>query len=253
MLKNPLSGIKKISYLYSFKNLNIKLFKLKHLLIIIILLPFLSCCNRNKIPSEGMVEAKIIEYRVEYLDEKAGGIPTSILPGKMILIFADHYAVNRIDGFLGQFSLTYIANLKTRRVISLIKIFDKKYYYSGDSGEIPSGIDPMNNLKVEKTGNKKEISGYSSDELRIISPDGIEFMVYTTSFENIRNPNITTPYNDIADVLLEFYTSLSDMRMKLSASRIYSKEVEWNTFHVPEDYKEITKDAMEKTIRELFR
>jgi len=253
-LKNQWYLIEKISYLYKLIKINFKRFKLKHLLfIVIILLPFLASCDRNKIPSEGTVEAKIIEYKVEYLKDKVGGIPTSVLPGKMTLIFADHFALNKIEGFFGQFSLSYIANLKTRKVISLLKIFDRKYYYAGEAGEIPSGIDPMYKINIEKTGNKKEIAGFISEEIRIQTPEGKDFMIYSTNFDGIKNPNITTPYHKIEDVLLEFYTSLSNMEMKLSASRIYSMNVEWSIFHVPDDYKEITQEAMEKTIGELFR
>jgi len=227
---------------------------LKHLLLFIVFIfLLLSGCFRSKVPSEGKVSAKVIEYKVEYLAEKAGGIPTNVLPGKMTLIFADHFAINRIDGFLGQFSLSYIANLKTKKVISLLKIFDKKYYYTGQPGEIPSGIDPMNNIIMTRTGNKKEIAGITSDEIKIQTNDGKEYLMYSAYIEKIKNPNITTPYHEIDDVLLEFYTKLSMMEMRLSASRLYTKEVEWNVFNIPEDYQRISKDAMEKTINELFR
>ena len=194
------------------------------------------------------MNAKIIEYKIEYLADKAGSIPTSVLPGKMTLIFADHFALNRIEGFLGQFSISYIANLKTKKVISLLKIFDKKYYYTGKAGELPIGIDSMQGLVIEKTGGKKDIAGISSDEIRVTAPDGKILLIYSAYIDHIKNPNITTPYSEIDAVLLEFYTSLSDLKMKLSASRYYTKDIEWSIFNIPEEYPEVSNTLMTKVI-----
>ena len=230
------------------------LFALRFLLFCILIITFvLSGCYRSRIPSKGTVNAKIIEYRIEYLAEKAGSIPTNVLPGKMTLIFAEQYALNRIEGFLGQFSLSYIANRRTKTVTSLLKIFDNKYYYTGKPGELPCGIDSMQDIIMEKTGRKKDIAGFASDEFRITKPEGDNFFIYSAKIDHIKNPNITTPYREIDAVLLEFYTSLSVLKMKLSASRYYSKEVEWNIFNIPEEYIEVSDILMNKAIDELFR
>ena len=220
---------------------------------LLIVLVFTGACNRHKIPTEGPVNAKVIDYKVEYLESKAGSIPTSILPSKMTLVFAEHIALNRIDGFLGQFSLSYIANLKTTTVTTMLKLFDKKYYYIGKPGELPCGINKMEGIKIHETGHTKEISGFSSKELIVREGNYPELYIYTANIDNIKNPNITTPYSEVEGVLLEFYTSLSIMQMKLSASRLYNKEIDWSLFKVPDDYKLISRPEMEKAINELFR
>lgn len=220
---------------------------------LVILLLFSGACNRSKVPTEGTVNAHVVEYKVNYLDSKAGSIPTSILPSKMTLVFAEHFALNRIDGFLGQFSLAYIANLKTRSVTTMLKIFDKKYYYQGKPDELPCGIYEIHGLTIEETGNTKEISGYTANEMIArINNDSILYL-YSAQLDHIKNPNITTPYRKVEGVLLEFYTTLSIMQMKFSASRIYFKEIDWSLFNIPDDYKQISREEMEKGIRELFK
>jgi hypothetical protein len=210
-------------------------------------------CNRHEVPTEGSVNAKVIDYRIEYLDSKAGTVPTSILPSKMTLLFADHFALNRIDGFLGQFSLSYIANLRTTSVITLLKLFDKKYYYTGRPGELPCGINKMNGLQIQETELTKELSGFNAKKSIVKTENKPDVYIYTANIENIKNPNITTPYYEVNDVLLEFYTSLSVMQMKITALRFYNKEVEWSLFNIPKDYIHISRPEMEKTINELFR
>ena len=210
-------------------------------------------CNRHKVPAEGSVNAKVIDYRIEYLDSKAGSVPTSILPSKMTSLFAGHFALNRIDGFLGQFSLSYIANLKTTSVTTMLKLFDKKYFYTGRPGELPCGINKMQGLQLLETGITKEISGFSAKKSIVRTDNKPDVYIYTANIENIKNPNITTPYNKVDGVLLEFYTSLSVMQMKIMALRVYNKEVDWSLFNIPQDYREITRSEMEKAINELFR
>ncbi|MCB9012849.1 MAG: hypothetical protein H6539_02280 [Bacteroidales bacterium] len=220
-----------------------------YLLIPIIIL---SGCNSNSIPS-GEVSAKIIEYKVTYLNEQAGSIPTKMLPRKMIVIFAGNFAMNRIEGFFGQFSLIYIGNLKNESVITLLRIFDKKYVYYGKKGELPCGFKETTNLSITETDAKKDILGYSSNEWLISSDSIPEFKAWSTSEIKIKNPNVTTPYKDLGEVLLEFNTQLSLLDMNLTASSIEEKMISWESFKVSDDYQERSKEFMERKFRELFK
>jgi hypothetical protein len=209
-------------------------------------------CKNSTIP-EGNVSATVIEYKVNYLSEKAGAIPTKMLPGKMTVIFADHFALNKIEGFFGQFSLVYIGNLKNESVITMLKLFDKKYVCYGKKGEMPCGFKSIENISIEETGNKRDILGLPCKELMIKSGDNPAFYALTTEKIDVKNPNITTPYKEIKDVLLEFNTHLSLLDMKLSATSVQEKTISWDIFRVSEDYKERPREFMENTISELFK
>jgi hypothetical protein len=212
----------------------------------------LTGCKSNKIPT-GEVTATVIEYKVTYLAEKAGKIPTKMLPGKMTVIFAGHYALNRIEGFFGQFSLIYVGNLKNESVITMLKLFDKKYVYYGKKGEFPCGLKDPGIVSIKETGKTAEFLGLVCKELEINT--GSDSLLYAISTGNlkIKNPNVTTPYKEIKDVLLEFNTQLSMLDMKLTASKLDEKTVSWDLFRVSEDYKERPREFMENTIQELFK
>ena len=220
---------------------------------LILLIVFLQSCNWGKVPEKGQVKAHVIEYKVTYLEDKAGSIPTSILPGKMTLVFADHFALNRIDGFLGQFSLSFIANLKNKTVVNLVKIFDKKYVYYGKEDELPVCIAPMESIDIKELEKNVEFAGFRCRKLLIKASNHPEITVLCTDQIKVKDPNITTPYRDIDEVMLMFNTSLSLLEMKCSASKYEEKEVPWDIFRVPDDYISISRENMEKVINELFK
>jgi len=219
--------------------------------LIVFLVIVASGCSKKK--KTGQLEADIIEYKVEYLHEKAGSVPTRILPDQMTVIFSYPYALNNIEGFFGQFSLSYLANLRKRKVTTVLKLFDKKYYYEGEQGEIPCGIDPMEGMTLTPGNDAKTIAGYRCHEYILARPGKESIALYSTSELHIKSPNITTPYRNHNDVLLQFYTRLSVMDMLLVADSCRTGTVKEDIFMVPDGYHEISRVKMEKILDELFK
>lgn len=224
---------------------------LRFLFLFLFVAIFFSSCNKKESVHE--VDAKIISYEVNYINDLAGSIPTKILPNKMELIFGEQYAKNTIEGFMGQFSLSYISNLKKEKVITLLKIFDKKYYYQGSSKELPCGINPMKNMVLIPNGKSATILGFEAKEYDL-NIGGIEGMkVYTTSDIQVRNPNCSTPYYSIDEVLLQFYTKLSVLEMYLVAESFKEETISSSIFSIPNGYTEVSRLKMENTLAELFK
>jgi hypothetical protein len=229
--------------LISFKRLNLRL------LPILLIILFSNCGG----PSGKELDGKIITYKVEYLEDKAGAIPTSILPRTMKVVIADHYAMNTIEGFFGQFSLTYIAHLRKETVTTVLKLFDKKYFYRGKPGEIPCGLDPMNGMELKKGETTKEIAGVSCQEYIVSLPGKPEFSIFSSPDIGVHKANITTPYRSQDHFLLEFYVKLAVLQMNLTATDYREEKVPGSLFLVPEGYQEIERELMLKYINELFR
>ncbi len=208
------------------------------------------CSKKNK--SED-VKADVIEYRVEYTHEKAGSVPTRILPDHMTVIFAPPYALNTIKGFFGQFSLSYLADLKKKKVTTLLKLFDGKYVYEGKAGELPCGIDPMKGMALRAGQGEKMIAGYHCTEYLLSIPGKEDIPVYSTDEIKVKSPNITTPYRNHSHVLLQFYTRLSVLDMMLVADSCTVMNVPGKMFSIPEGYKNVSREKMEKILDELFK
>ncbi len=222
----------------------------KFSVVFVIIILFTACDKTGK---EKEIEAIVINYRVEYLDKTAGSIPTNVLPKRMKLILGDHYAMNSIKGFFGQFSLTYIANLKKQKVITLLKIFNEKLYHEGKRGELPCSIDELEGLIISMTGNEKKILDMNCKEYEFILPEHEKVLVYGTNEIDFSSPNKTTPYSEIEEVLLQFYTKLDVLEMFLTAEDYVEEILSTNVFAVPDGYKEVSRVKMENTITSLFK
>ncbi|MFW5644684.1 MAG: hypothetical protein ACOCZL_02115 [Bacteroidota bacterium] len=218
---------------------------------IFLVLIFLFGCQRDRKPE--IINVKQIEYRVEYIDDLAGSIPTNILPGKMILIFHEDKALTTIEGFLGQFSLSYLADLKQQKVTTMLKLFDKNYYYEGKKGELPAGIVSFEDMKIEETSDSAMILDFMCRKYIIQSVELGNKEIWSTTEIDVKNPNITTHYREIPGVLLQFYSQMSVLKMFLLIEKYQEKTIPGELMEVPDNYNRISKAAMEKTLVELFK
>ena len=195
----------------------------------------------------------MIEYRVTYLNAKAGSIPTSVLPRLMTAVFANNFVLTRIDGFMGQFSLSYISDSRSRKVTNLLKLFDKRYVYYGKAGELPVCMKPFKSLKIKEDSSDIKFAGFNCRKLMLSSSDYHDFSILCTDQIAVNIPNESTPFNAINDVLLKFNIRLSLLDMQLNTSRYAMEDVSWSFFNVPSDYVVVSREKMENVINEIFK
>jgi len=219
-------------------------------LCLFILVTLLTGCRRVKELPETM-DAYYIEYEIEYLEDRAGDIPTKILPGTMDAYYTKYYVLTRINGFFNQFTLTQISDLKRKKVTTLLNFFGNKVYYVGETGELPAGIIEPAGMKIQFTGETSVIGGLHSEKVDV-ETDQENYSIYFTKDFSVRRPNISTPYRMVDDPLTDFRIQLSLLKMHLSCSSMELKAVESEIFTVPEEYRAVSKAAMEEIINSLF-
>lgn len=217
---------------------------------IALLLLFWSGCRRNvRLPEN--LEAYHITYRIDYLEEKAGDVPTRLLPAEMEAYFTDYFVMSRIEGFFRQFSLVQIADLQRKRVTTMLHFFGNKVYYEGKRGELPAAVVEPENLQFSYTGDTAVIGGLRSERIEVGTGTD-RFNIYSTREFSVNQPNITTPYRSIDDPLSEFRVQLSLLKMHLTCSEFETKIVGSELFTVPEGYRQVSREAMEEIINSLF-
>jgi hypothetical protein len=111
----------------------------------------------------------------------------------------------------------------------------------------------MPGLDIIKGSGKTIIAGFEANELILKRPGKKDFSIYSTDEIDIESPNITTPYKEQDEVLLKFYTLLSKMEMVLTAEKYSEEEISTDIFFIPEGYKKVSRETMEKAINELFK
>jgi hypothetical protein len=197
------------------------------------------------------MEANYVKYKIAYLDKMAGDIPTRFLPSQMDSYYTRHFVLTRIEGLFNQFSLIQIADLKRKRVTTMLNFFGNKVYYKGTQGELPAGVKELKQMEYRYTGETSVIGGLQSERIEI-GKGRDQFDIYVTSDFSVRQPNIVTPYHTINDPLTDFPIQLSKLKMRLSCIGYESKTVESVLFKVPEDYRAVSRQEMEEIINSLF-
>jgi hypothetical protein len=198
-----------------------------------------------------MIESYYLQYEIEYLEAKAGDIPTRILPATMDAYYTKYFILTKIEGFFNQFSLIQIADLRHRRVSTLLNFFGNKVYYTGATGELPAAIVEPDRLDLTYTGENVMIAGLSSE--RVDVDTGKErFSIYFTRDFFVRRPNLSTPYRSVDFPLTDFRIQLSLLKMHLRCTGLKYNTVESKVFTIPEEYRAVSRESMETIINSLF-
>ena len=217
--------------------------------LILVSLLFYSCRRNVKLPET--MEAHYMKYHISYLENMAGDVPTRILPARMDSWYTDYFVVTRINGFFNQFSLIQIADLRNKRVSTLLNLFGNKVYSRGGKGELPAGIIAPLEMHIQNTGEQSVIGGLNSEQVQIDTGSESYNMYYTRDF-SVRRPNLSTPYRTINYPLSDFRIQLSYLKMHLTCTEYDSRIIESEMFTVPDEYRLVTRPVMEEIINSLF-
>ena len=217
--------------------------------LILVSLLFYSCRRNVKLPET--MEAHYMKYHISYLENMAGDVPTRILPARMDSWYTDYFVVTRINGFFNQFSLIQIADLRNKRVSTLLNLFGNKVYTRGGKGELPAGIIAPLEMHIKNTGEQSVIGGLNSEQVQIDTGDETYNMYYTRDF-SVRRPNLSTPYRTINYPLSDFRIQLSYLKMHLTCTEYDFRIIETEMFTVPDEYRLVTRPVMEEIINSLF-
>lgn len=226
------------------------MFRTKSLFCFLLLTVTFSGCRRARELPETL-DAYNMVYKIDYLEDRAGDIPTKILPGKMHAYYTKYFVLTRIDGFFNQFTLEQMADLRKRRVTTMLTFFGNKVYCVGEPGLLPAGIKDPGRMHFTETGEVQEIGGLQSRTLLVETDTGEYRISYTTDF-TVRRPNICTPYSSIDYPLTDFKIQLSYLKMHLTCSEFKSESIDSKIFNIPPEYKSVTREVMEDIINSLF-
>ena len=207
------------------------------------------CRPNNRLPET--LQAHYMRYHISYLESMAGDVPTRILPATMHSWYTDYFVVTKIQGFFSQFSLIQIADLRNRRVSTLLEVFGSKVYHTGEKGELPVGIIAPSELQIQDTGEQSVIGGLHSEQVRIDTGSETYNMYYTRDF-SVRKPNMSTPYGSIDHPLSDFRIQLSYLKMRLTCTSYETRTIESDISRIPDDYKRVSRPVMEEIINSLF-
>ncbi|HYX07790.1 MAG TPA: hypothetical protein VE912_13760, partial [Bacteroidales bacterium] len=156
-------------------------------ILLFLLLPECSIPNDDQKIDEGTIFYKIAYGHSQVLD-----VPQELLPGIMVMKFNNRYTNSTIEGFMGLFSISIISDLEETSSITMLKVFDKKYYCRAAIGTNPVYMNDPGKIKITYLEDEKTIAGLKCKKARVefVNQETHPIEVYYTNEIAINHPNI---------------------------------------------------------------
>lgn len=217
-----------------------------HLVSLSVFYCFVSCDSpilHNK-KSEG-----IIEYKVEAVDKThplAG-----LAPDKAILKFKDDKYLIEMST-MGIFKTTFILDGEKKTLTEMIKFMDIKNACIETQEDMikESNLYP---LKFRNTNEKTEIAGYKSKKIiayYVSNPQDSFEVFYTTELEP-KNIYDLSAYKGVSGMLMKYRLRKWGLELEFTAQKVTLQQVPDEEFVLPSYYKIVSKEEMEKFIKNL--
>lgn len=194
----------------------------------------------------------VIEYEVIYLTNKSG-MPTNLLPRKVVLKFRSNKSITTIEGFMGLFSLSNITDFRKHTNSILLKVMDNRLVYEGKKNEPPFFLSKYFDCSIAITNEKKVLAGLPCYKAIISVPNNKEKkIVYFTQAIPLKNANKASPFASLEGILMEFDLSLTNIEMHLKATKYIQTEVDAAIFKVDDSYKEVSQRKIISILNKLL-
>jgi GLPGLI family protein len=135
----------------------------------------------------------------------------------------------------------------SKETVTLMDMMGQKIAIKSTSDEIKTELDKAPKVKVEVSGETKDILGYTCKKAVVTNlEDDSEFYVYFTEELGSSALNFDQPqFKDINGVMLEFEIPNEQFTMKFSAVSVEKKNVSESEFAIPDGYQIKTKEEMQ--------
>ncbi len=234
------------SNLILMRNYHLKIFQLFTLASILSLLSCSAPPIKPKSISEGYITFKITQTPTQ---------KSSVLPNEMIIYFDKDNVRSKITGALNIYALEHIKNKKDDSTYTLLRVLDKKIYFSTPKH---CGLFLFDAVKesdvVLISGIEKEILGISCKKaLLTMDQKGLEpIEIFYTDKIKIETPNVNTPFFKIPGVMLKFEIYLNRVKYTFEAIDIIQATNDQGYFNLNTDYQRITEQEMKELISSLM-
>jgi hypothetical protein len=193
-----------------------------------------------------------IHFNIEYVGS-FGSVPKEVLPQNLIVSFKKDKILFEMTGF-GKSGILNLSNPEKGYFDTYFSVFTNRFYYAGKPGELYPGFETMKGMTLKKTAKTSIICGYNCKNAEVTFPskgDKIYEVWYTNEIK-VKNPNASTPFNQIDGVLMNFFFFMGPAELHFNAENVFSKEVPDETFDRRLKFQRVTKEEIAKFIDKMI-
>jgi hypothetical protein len=206
-------------------------------------------CTKNN--NNTNISQGVLQYDITYINQTGKRIPLQLMPKILEVKFNKDFSEYTIQDRLSLFCIQNIMNYNDNKHITLIKVFDKKYVYIGQTNEPAILFETSDAYKINYLNDTSRLAGFLCKKALITYNKSI-FSVYYTNSIKIEKPNKNTPYEAIDGMLLNFRLQLKSLEMQLNVKKFEHKMIDNSQFEIPKDYKVISRKQMEEIITTIL-
>lgn len=210
---------------------------MKQGLSIILILLFVWGCKK-KSETDDRINEGIITYNVSYFSSEKDNPIIALLPNKVELHFKDNNICLISEGYLGFFSTKFISKYENKNSNILLKVLSNKLNYEFPKDEIAFVYSQLPPTRIEYQDSTKQIAGYECKRATVYMDNMTKTQVdlfYTLEI-GLKAPNRNTPLYKIPGVLMEFETTMNQVKAKFTAQSVSITAVNEDEFTIPEEY-----------------
>lgn len=196
----------------------------------------------------------VVEYKITYDQTKEENPLVNLMPTTMKIYFNEQVILTQIEGWMGIFKSHQLSDLNDSSNVLLMKLLDKKFYYKRKLSEPPLDFEKLNIVRMDYLEADTIFKGYKCKQVIVdVIEDSIpkQYSLLYTNDIKINAPNRNNPFHEIPGVLLTFKMNFKGMSMNLEFISHRDTVFPENTFKIPGDYKELSRDEMTTFFQEL--
>lgn len=191
-----------------------------------------------------MVDEGIIEYDAKVIDYNHP--LAELAPGSATLKFKNDKLVMEMTA-MGMFKNIYVCDLSAKTLVQMVNFLDLKQASIDDEKAILKENADYK-LIFEETAETKVIAGYTCKKVKVAkASDPTKFFeAYYTDEMGPESVNDLSPYSGIKGMLMQYRLSKMGLEMEFTAKSVKKAEIPDNTFEIPQNFKMISKEEMQK-------
>ena len=216
---------------------------------IIIAITGYSCKQRG----DKYIDEGEIHYTIEYMGN-LGIMPKEYMPRNLVVSFKDDKILFEISAPFGNSGIFNLSNPEDEIFDTYISLLTLRYFYAAKPGELHPGFEAMKGMEIHKTSRASVICGFNCKNAEITFPadrDKVYNIWYTDEID-VKNPNVSTPFNEIDGVLMSFFFFLGPAEMHFDAETVYKKEIPDKTFQRRDKYVQVSREEISNFISKMI-
>ncbi|MCX6327099.1 MAG: hypothetical protein NT144_10695 [Bacteroidia bacterium] len=193
-----------------------------------------------------------IHYSVDYIG-KVGSMPKEALPKNLIVSFKKDKILFEMIG-IGNSGILNLSNPEKGIFDTYFSLFTIKYFYAAEPGEMNPGFEKMDGMVIKKSSKTSVICGFNCKNAEVSFPSDREkiYEIWYTNEINIKNPNASTPFNQIDGVLMSFFFFLGSSELHFDAETVYKKDIPDETFERRDKFTRVSREDINNFINKMI-